>query len=407
MSDGGSDILNESKCFTVRLPDERRGIEACEYDVCGPLGGSLWCPRGANENEAVNSWLQASWKFQTKDDVAMLGMYSCRSEGEWRWTGKCTSMYRDWAKDEPGNDTGEEDCSSITTKFDGWHSEECAKNNRNLYCICEHDLERASSFEEDVCKCSAVWTGVDDCATVISIIWTVWTVIAAVAAATILFDKINPESPSEQTIIVYGGMSTVQLRQIAESAIAIMVCSVLLWSIAFSTLDSDFIFAVTLIHILMHVVFAVQFMRLLGKLYGHICKGICLGIGCLITPFFFLGLGNFGFVVGWALYTCPICWIHFQMKRKAMINCQLALHPVSKSSESQLGTASASSDLDTNVRIAGDAAAEIRISSPTTTDTERRTSISDIKLGTISNRHVIGPHDGSENLDTGEGAFAN
>ena len=37
MSDGGSDILNESKCFTVRLPDERRGIEACEYDVCGPL----------------------------------------------------------------------------------------------------------------------------------------------------------------------------------------------------------------------------------------------------------------------------------------------------------------------------------------------------------------------------------
>ena len=174
---------------------------------------------------------------------------------------------------------------------------------------------------------SSNWRGVESCPAVIIVVWCVWAATAAVAAATVLYDKVTPEGPPSQRA-AYSGLTTQRLRERAEVAMALMVLDVFLWSLAFSMFVQTVTMLVLVIHIFLYFGFTFTYMRLLAAIYENRCKGICIGSTVLLTPWCFIALGNFGWVLGFSFYIVPVSWVHFQMKRKALISHQQALHPV-------------------------------------------------------------------------------
>jgi hypothetical protein len=312
---------DDAKCIAVVTPDELRGLDACEIEACEPLGGTLWCPESADEDEAVYDWVKT--QLSGNGDYALLGLYSCRSEGRWRWTSTCASTFRAWKEDEPSNNGGDADCAGVRKKKKGWEDVACDGNHK---CICEYGTERAASYEKNQCKCSAVWVGVESCGAAITIVWSVWAVITAVALGTVAFDRWTSEGPPEGAP-AYGGLTTRQLRDNAELAMTMMVSNIFLWSLAYSIFNSAFSLFVFILNFFLTFAFIATYMYLFAKLYSSYCKGICFGLPVFITPLMFIGLGNYGVILGWSLYMVPVAWIHIQMKRKALMGSHQALHP--------------------------------------------------------------------------------
>lgn len=97
--------------------------------VCTKAGGQVASPRNTEENEAMLNIVKQFGK------PAFLGINDIETEGVFKYVTGEKTTYSNWAKNEPNNHEGNEDCIEISALRSGqWNDYRCDKN---LLIICE------------------------------------------------------------------------------------------------------------------------------------------------------------------------------------------------------------------------------------------------------------------------------
>ncbi|KAI8494938.1 hypothetical protein Bbelb_275430 [Branchiostoma belcheri] len=115
------------KLFDIRKPFDEAAA------TCGKDGGTLAMPRDAETNEFLISLFRS-----VSGRLFWFGLHDRRKEGRFEWVdGSPLGEYTSWAREEPNDDGGNEDCvlySRLPSFENRWNDDACHKK---FYFLCQ------------------------------------------------------------------------------------------------------------------------------------------------------------------------------------------------------------------------------------------------------------------------------
>tara|TARA_B110000285_G_C14904017_1_gene504636 strand:- start:104 stop:814 length:711 start_codon:yes stop_codon:yes gene_type:complete len=139
------------KVFATKLTWKNAGA------ACKKWGGALASIKSAEEQKLAFAAVKA---YGTSKGQLWLGAADTQSEGAWRWADGSNVEFQNWAKHEPNDAGGLEDCATFGGSAGNWNDDSCAKKhaytcekgraaaNKNASFADESFLDSMGAFSE-------------------------------------------------------------------------------------------------------------------------------------------------------------------------------------------------------------------------------------------------------------------